>query len=114
MTTQDELPTGNLLLLLLLVERSYRLLRRDYFYTEATRPDGENPLLLNVTGYLAIAVVVVTFGSAATGVLQSSVLLGELVLVMLAGFFVCFGVHLVCWTAGLLWRLSQGHARIGN
>jgi hypothetical protein len=104
MVSQDDLPTGNLHL----TKRTYLLLRRDYFYTESTRPTGENPLFLSVTGYLAIAVLGLAilwaifqgFGLYLPGV-------GLLLLPLLGLFFVFFALHAVFSITSLLWRLGR-------
>lgn len=111
MVSQDELPTGNLHL----AERTSLLLRRDYFYTGSTRPTGENPLLLNVTGYLAISVVALAFLGSFNSWLEMDVLfLGALTVVLLELFFVCFVLHLVLETVSTLWRIARGLASTGS
>lgn len=101
MVSEDDVPTGNLQL----AERTYLLLRRDYFYTGSTRPTGGNPLLLNVSGYIAISVIALAYLGWFYEWLGFGVPhLQDLALASLGLFFLCFGVHLVLWTASLLWR----------
>lgn len=109
MATETNLPTGNLQL----TRRVSLLLRRDYFYTEPARPTGGNPLLLNLTGYLAISVVLLALlGSYYQAIGIAVPGLGTLTHVLVGSFFLCFGVHLVLWTAGVLWRVVRGHSQL--
>lgn len=103
MVTQDDLPTGNLHL----AERTYLLLRRDYFYTGPTRPSDENPLLLNVTGYLAIFFVSLLY----LGLFYERIgfdvpVLRAFVGVLLELFILCFGLHLVLSLLSGIWRIG--------
>lgn len=109
MATEAKLPTGNLQL----TRRVSLLLRRDYFYTEPTRPTGGNPLPLNLTGYLALSVILLTLlGSYYQAIGIDVPGLGTLTHVLLGLFFLSFGVHLVLWTTGVLWRVVRGHSQL--
>lgn len=105
-------PTGNLRI----AARIRHLLRRDYFYTEQTRPSGGNPLLLNVTGYLALLMVLeVLLGYYFTLVQTDVGSLGYHVTELTFAFFsLSFVLHLVLWIVGSLWRITNGHATLST
>lgn len=112
MATQESpptVPTGNLRI----ISRMRRLLRRDYFYTESTRPTDGNPLLLNLTGYLALSVLLsVLLGYYFRAMHTDVFVLAALVEVLITLLPLVLGLHLFLWTAGTLWRILRGHASL--
>jgi hypothetical protein len=89
------------------------LLRRDYFYTEPTRPTGENPLLLNLTGDLALAMFLEVFlGYYFRAIHTDLFLVGYVAELTLSVFLLVFVLHLVLWTVSVPWRILRGHASL--
>jgi hypothetical protein len=102
-------PVGNLRIF----ARLRWLLRRDYFYTEPSRPTGENPLLLNVSGYLALAMFVeVALGYYMRAIHTDVFVLGYIIELTMSIFILFFLLHLVLWAVSVIWRIVQGHASI--
>lgn len=107
MAAEAKLPTGNLQL----TRRVSLLLRRDYFYTEPARPTGDNPLFLNVSGYLAISLVLLVLLDSYFSWLGLSMPgAAALTSASIGLFFLCFPIHLVLWAVSKLWRIAMGHA----